>query len=78
VLVVWVGDFDGTPNNAFVGLEAATPLLFQTLDALRTERQHMRPPIGYTPRQARAGIWILALQSRPGVRSGRNPPVHAA
>lgn len=29
VLVVWVGNFDGTPNPAFTGREAAAPLFFR-------------------------------------------------
>ena len=29
VIVVWVGNFDAEPNNAFVGREAAAPLFFQ-------------------------------------------------
>jgi penicillin-binding protein 1C len=35
VLGVWVGNFDGRPNPAFVGRTAAAPLLFQIIDILR-------------------------------------------
>jgi penicillin-binding protein 1C len=35
VLGVWVGNFDGRPNPAFVGRTAAGPLLFQVIDSLR-------------------------------------------
>lgn len=35
VLGVWVGNFDGRPNRAFVGREVATPLMFDLVDALR-------------------------------------------
>ena len=28
VLIVWVGNFDGTPNNAFSGVRAAAPIYF--------------------------------------------------
>jgi penicillin-binding protein 1C len=35
VLVVWVGNFDGTVNPEFVGRTAAAPLLFSIIDALR-------------------------------------------
>ncbi|MDD4930246.1 MAG: penicillin-binding protein 1C [Gallionella sp.] len=38
VLVVWVGNFDGTSNPAFIGAEAAAPLFFRIIDALRAER----------------------------------------
>jgi penicillin-binding protein 1C len=34
VLVVWIGNFDNTGNPAFVGVQAAAPLLFQVIDAL--------------------------------------------
>jgi penicillin-binding protein 1C len=36
VLAVWIGNFDGRPNNAFVGRTAAAPLLFQIVDSLRS------------------------------------------
>jgi penicillin-binding protein 1C len=35
VLGVWVGNFDGRANPAFVGRTAAGPLLFQIVDSLR-------------------------------------------
>jgi penicillin-binding protein 1C len=35
VLVVWVGNFDGTVNPEFIGRTAAAPLLFSMIDALR-------------------------------------------
>jgi penicillin-binding protein 1C len=36
VLGVWIGNFDGRANGAFVGRTAAAPLLFQIIDSLRT------------------------------------------
>lgn len=36
VLAVWVGNFDGEGNPAFIGREAAGPLLFQMVDALKS------------------------------------------
>ena len=36
VLAVWVGDFSGAGNPAFVGAEAAAPLFFQIVDAVAT------------------------------------------
>ncbi|OIN17100.1 penicillin-binding protein 1C [Shewanella algae] len=35
VLVVWVGNFDATPNPAFVGVRTAGPLFFALSDALQ-------------------------------------------
>jgi len=49
VLAVWIGNFDGKPNPAFVGRAAAAPLLFQMIDALRASwpepvEAHRPPP----------------------------------
>ncbi|MBI1834419.1 MAG: hypothetical protein HYR92_01320 [Burkholderiales bacterium] len=38
VLVVWVGNFDGSSNPAFIGVEAAAPLFLRLVDALRAEK----------------------------------------
>lgn len=35
VLAVWVGNFDGKANPAFIGIKTAAPLFFQILDSLR-------------------------------------------
>ncbi|MES2889921.1 MAG: penicillin-binding protein 1C [Pseudomonadota bacterium] len=37
VLVVWVGEFDGRSNPAFVGIQTAAPLFFQIVDSLRSQ-----------------------------------------
>ncbi|MBN2246192.1 MAG: penicillin-binding protein 1C, partial [Candidatus Aminicenantes bacterium] len=37
VLAVWVGNFDGHGNPAFVGRQAAGPLLFELVDSLKTK-----------------------------------------
>ncbi|HXD38422.1 MAG TPA: penicillin-binding protein 1C [Rhodanobacter sp.] len=44
VLVVWVGNFDSTPNPAFVGIDAAAPLFFRIHDALLAGHPQLRPP----------------------------------
>jgi penicillin-binding protein 1C len=49
VLAVWIGNFDGKANPAFVGRSAAAPLLFQIIDALRASwpepnQPHSPPP----------------------------------
>lgn len=51
VLVVWVGNFDGSSNPAFVGAQAAAPLFFRIVDALHTTEPDigeisLRPPPG--------------------------------
>src|SRR5438067_1088274 len=50
-LVVWVGSFDGSGNPAFVGVDAAAPLFFRIVDAVRDENPRLaepalRPPPG--------------------------------
>ena len=37
VLVVWVGNFDGSGNPAFVGIKTAAPLFFRIVDSLRAQ-----------------------------------------
>ncbi len=51
VLVVWVGNFDGSSNPAFVGAQAAAPLFFRLVDALHAAEPDigditLRPPAG--------------------------------
>jgi penicillin-binding protein 1C len=51
VLVVWIGDFEGQGNPAFVGIDAAAPLFFRIADALNLARPtealpSMAPPPG--------------------------------
>jgi len=47
LLAVWIGNFDGSANPAFVGREAAAPLFFQIADALElatdASQIHQRP-----------------------------------
>jgi penicillin-binding protein 1C len=38
VLVVWIGNFNGDGNPAFIGLDAAAPLFFRIVDALQLAR----------------------------------------
>ena len=38
VLVVWVGNFDGSSNPALIGVDAAAPLFLRMVDALRAQR----------------------------------------
>lgn len=40
VLAVWIGNFDGSGNPAFVGIDTAAPLFFRIADALRLARPH--------------------------------------
>lgn len=44
VLVVWVGNFNGDGNPAFVGLQAAAPLFFNIVDGLRARQPDLAEP----------------------------------
>ncbi len=44
VLAVWVGNFDGQGNPAFVGVQAAAPLFFQITDAIQALQPGIAEP----------------------------------
>jgi penicillin-binding protein 1C len=57
VLVVWIGNFDGHGNPAFVGAQAAAPLFFRMTDALAAADPHLSEPIyRMPPRLARVEV----------------------
>lgn len=56
VLVVWVGNFDGRGNPAFVGVQAAAPLFFRLLDALATQEKLVEPIYRQPPRMERVEV----------------------
>lgn len=46
VLAVWIGNFSGEGNPAFVGVQAAAPLFFEIVDSIRAQqRDHTIPPL---------------------------------
>ena len=65
VLVVWVGNFDGSSNQAFVGVEAAAPLFFQMVDALSAARPQMSEPVRHMPAHLRRVEICLASGDLP-------------
>jgi penicillin-binding protein 1C len=44
VLVVWIGNFDGAGNPAFVGVQAAAPLFFRVVDAIAAHDPNLIEP----------------------------------
>ena len=44
VLVVWLGNFDGSGNPALVGVDAAAPLFFDIVDGLRAAHVDLAEP----------------------------------
>jgi len=49
VLVVWIGNFDGTSNPAFIGVQAAAPLFFSIVDAIRAQGLDLPERPRHTP-----------------------------
>ena len=45
VLIVWVGNFDGTPNNAFSGARAAAPIYFSLAQSVVDYYAHSDTPV---------------------------------
>ena len=65
VLVVWIGNFDSTGNPAFVGIEAAAPLFFHIVDALRARDPQMREPAHAPPKNLKRVEVCLASGDLP-------------
>ncbi|WP_051938516.1 penicillin-binding protein 1C [Luteibacter sp. 9135] len=65
VLVVWIGNFDGAGNPAFIGVDAAAPLFFRIADALRAERPRMVEPVRRNPPNLRRVAVCLASGDLP-------------
>ena len=65
VLVVWVGNFDGSGNPAFVGVETAAPLFFHIVDALRARDAQMREPPHAMPKNLKRVEICLASGDLP-------------
>jgi penicillin-binding protein 1C len=49
VLVVWLGNFDGKPNPALVGVETAAPLFFSIVDGMQAAGVDLAEPPATTP-----------------------------
>lgn len=67
VLVVWVGNFDGSPNPAFIGGEAAGPLLFNIVDALKAAHRLAPPPPDPVPTRLRRVEVCLSSGALPTI-----------
>jgi penicillin-binding protein 1C len=67
VLVVWIGNFAGQGNPAFVGIDAAAPLFFRIGDALNLERPEQPVPRPAPPRGATRVTVCLESGDLPNV-----------
>jgi penicillin-binding protein 1C len=71
VLAVWVGNFDGEGNPAFVGIQAAAPLFFRVVDSVRAQQGHLAAPARSMPEQVRR-IEVCAVSGHiPGPHCDR-------
>jgi penicillin-binding protein 1C len=59
-LAVWVGNFDGEGNPAFVGATAAAPLFFEIIDSLVAADPQL-PPLDLTPPPGARRVEVCAL-----------------
>jgi penicillin-binding protein 1C len=58
VLAVWIGNFDGEGNPAFIGREAAAPLFFEVIDSLKVQD----PEIGDSPGRGLADLDLSQVE----------------
>ncbi|MGH2607829.1 MAG: penicillin-binding protein 1C [Tepidiformaceae bacterium] len=49
ILGVWVGNFDGEGNRAFVGVQVAAPLFFHMVDAIEAQDRSLAEPVRSFP-----------------------------
>lgn len=68
ILAVWVGNFDGSSNPNLVGRDAAAPVFFGIVDALKAEDSSLRRFLG--PLQP-ASVTRVKVCSRSGHLPGR-------
>ena len=61
VVVVWIGNFDGQGNPAFVGVQAAAPLFFRIVDAIGATSKLVEPAY----RQLFSGLQALGVRLGP-------------
>ena len=49
ILAVWIGNFNGEGNPAFVGAQVAAPLFFQVVDAVEAQQPSLSEPVRSFP-----------------------------
>ncbi len=49
ILAVWIGNFNGAGNPAFVGVQVAAPLFFQVVDAIEAQEPSLAEPVRTFP-----------------------------
>src|SRR2546422_8833320 len=62
ILAVWVGNFDGSGNPAFVGVQVAAPLFFRVVDAVEAVEPSLAEPVRTFP----AGLTMVDVCAASG------------
>ena len=68
MLVIWVGNFDGRGNPAFVGIDTAAPLFFRVADVIKpypaNRFEHLPGGVGVMADDGMAAVYAnLALRT---------------
>jgi penicillin-binding protein 1C len=61
VLAIWIGDFSGTGNPAYVGAQAAAPLFFEIVDSIAAQQPAAFAGAGRLPPKGVRRVEICAL-----------------
>jgi penicillin-binding protein 1C len=61
VLAIWVGDFSGAGNPAFVGAQAAAPLFFEVVDSIAAQQPAAFAQLRRTPPKGLRRVEVCAL-----------------
>lgn len=64
VLAVWSGNFDGHGNPAFTGIDAAAPLFFNIVGAIKSHRRDLPAPVFHTEQLNLARVEVCALSGQ--------------
>lgn len=65
VLIVWIGNFDGSGNPALIGVETAAPLFFHIADAILAQDRRLAEPVWTIPPGVRKVEVCLASGDLP-------------
>jgi penicillin-binding protein 1C len=61
VLAIWIGDFSGAGNPAYVGVQAAAPLFFEIVDSIAAQQPALFTGTGLLPPKGVRRVEICAL-----------------
>lgn len=74
ILAVWVGNFDGEANPAFVGIRTAAPLFFRIVDGIKAKTPDLAEPVRTFPADLAAVDVCAASGDLPNADCPRTVP----